>query len=50
MCSVFLDFIFESNLGLWSATGRLEGDSLKVQYGVGMYFDDFEDAVYTRMP
>ena len=32
----------------WGATGRLEDDSLKVQYNAMMQMADFEDAVYTR--
>ena len=34
----------------WGATGRLEGDSLNVQYNLNMQLSDFEDAVYTRSP
>ena len=32
------------------ATGRLEADSLNVQYNVNMHLSDFEDAVYIRTP
>ncbi len=32
------------------ATGRLEGDSLKVEYDLNMQLSDFENAVYTRIP
>ena len=45
-----LNFKFESNLGQWTATGRLEGDSLEVKYNRVMHLDDFEDAAYRRMP
>ena len=41
-----LNFTWEPCCG-WSATGRLEGDSLKVQYNTMMQMADFEDAVYT---
>ena len=34
----------------WDATARLEGDSLKVQFGLRMQMSDFEDAVYVRQP
>jgi hypothetical protein len=48
----FIDFTWDarSNVGTWGATGRLEGDSLKVQYNAMMQMADFEDAVYTRTP
>ena len=45
-----LYFNFESNLGSWAATGKLEGDSLEVKYNTMMQLDDFEDAFYARMP
>jgi hypothetical protein len=45
-----LYFKFESNLGSWAATGKLEGDSLEVRYNTMMQMDDFEDAFYARMP
>ena len=32
------------------ATGRLEGDSLKVEYNLNMQLSDFENAVYARIP
>ena len=44
-----IHFTWEDCCG-WSATGRLEADSLKVQYSVNMQMSDFEDAVYARMP
>jgi hypothetical protein len=43
-----IKFTWEACCG-WDATANLEGDSLKVQYGLGMQMSDFEDAVYARM-
>jgi hypothetical protein len=45
-----LYFKFESNLLSWSATGKLEGDSLTIEYNTMMQWDDFENAVYARTP
>ena len=36
--------------GPWSATGALKGDRLSVQYNQVMLLDDFENAVYVRIP
>ena len=44
-----LYFKFEGDVQ-WSATGKLEGDSLKVQSNTMMQMDDFENAVYARTP
>jgi len=45
-----LQFSFESNWPSWSGTGKLEGDSLTVEYNTMMQMDDFENAVYARRP
>ena len=47
--SGLLNFTWEACCG-WRATGRLEGDSLKVQYNPMMQLADFENAVYARTP
>lgn len=36
--------------GQWGASGALRGDALTVQYNQMMRLDDFEDAVYMRIP
>ena len=36
--------------GPWGASGALRGDALTVQYNQMMRLDDFEDAVYMRIP
>ena len=36
--------------GTWEATGTLTGDSLTVRYNEIMYWTDFEDALYVRVP
>jgi hypothetical protein len=35
-------------MGPWGATGRLDGDTLAVQYNLVMQLSDFEDGVYRR--
>jgi len=45
-----LYFKFEINYGVWYATGKLEGDLLKVKYNDNMFYSDFEHAVYIRIP
>jgi len=39
-----------SVVGPWGATGTLKGDSLTLQYNQIMQWNDFEDAVYVRIP
>ena len=47
--NALLHFKFEGD-DQWSATGKLEADSLEVQYNTMMQMDDFENAVYARTP